>query len=262
MWLWGCLTPHPPIIVPDVGRGREQESKATVQGMQELADRTRDAVPDTAVILTPHHRLGKGLHCIVGDSFAGDLAQFGAPEAGINAECSPGVARRIHQTVGEAGLPVSWEEKPRQPLDHAAIIPLYYFQKGWKQLPKLVLANPLGLNPEEAFQAGKALAPIGETSSLALIASGDLSHRLTYSAPAGFSPVGKQFDEAVCQAIRDTSPDPLFRLSTHQLEEAAECGLRSVLMLLGLAQGLGETMELLSYEGPFGVGYCTALWKR
>ena len=42
------------------------------------------------------------------------------------------------------------------------------------------------------------------------------------------------------------------------MEEAAECGYRSILMLLGVFEGLEIETEVLSYEGPFGVGYAVA----
>jgi len=48
-------------------------------------------------------------------------------------------------------------------------------------------------------------------------------------------------------------------LSEDQIESAGECGLRSALAFLGMAEG--EPIRLFTYEGPFGVGYCTALWE-
>jgi hypothetical protein len=38
-WSWAALTPHPPIIVPEVGGGRETDASATVAGIDELAKR-------------------------------------------------------------------------------------------------------------------------------------------------------------------------------------------------------------------------------
>lgn len=90
------------------------------------------------------------------------------------------------------------------------------------------------------------------------MASGDLSHRLIPGAPAGYSPSGRVFDDAVLRSLETSSSEPLERLSPDVLEEAGECGLRSVLTLLGFVGG--DPIKTLSYEGPFGVGYATALW--
>jgi aromatic ring-opening dioxygenase LigB subunit len=92
----------------------------------------------------------------------------------------------------------------------------------------------------------------------ALIASGDLSHCLSQDAPGGFTPQGAIHDQAAQKALEISSPEPLFALSTSQIEQAGECGLRSLLVFLGLVRG--EPIETLSYEAPFGVGYCTAFW--
>ncbi len=85
-----------------------------------------------------------------------------------------------------------------------------------------------------------------------------LGDRLIPGAPAGYSPSGRIFDEAVLRSLETSSPAPLERLSPEVLEDAGECGLRSVLVLLGFAGG--DPLKTLSYEGPFGVGYATALW--
>jgi len=45
--------------------------------------------------------------------------------------------------------------------------------------------------------------------------------------------------------------------------EAGECGLRSFCFLLGIleASGISWQPEILSYEGPFGVGYLVVNFK-
>ena len=39
------------------------------------------------------------------------------------------------------------------------------------------------------------------------------------------------------------------------IAEAGECGLKSIVILLGILDGINYKPRLLSYEGPFGVGY-------
>ena len=46
------------------------------------------------------------------------------------------------------------------------------------------------------------------------------------------------------------------------IEEAGECGIRSLYILLGDMEGNSIQGELLSYEGPFGVGYGVMKFKQ
>jgi AmmeMemoRadiSam system protein A len=88
-----------------------------------------------------------------------------------------------------------------------------------------------------------------------LIASGDLSHRLTPDAPYGFRPGGPVFDRLVIDALREQDWNRIEGLDPDLVEEAGECGLRPLAILLGAARTAGLTSQVLSYEGPFGVGY-------
>jgi aromatic ring-opening dioxygenase LigB subunit len=91
------------------------------------------------------------------------------------------------------------------------------------------------------------------------VASGDLSHALTHDAPAPYDPRGKLFDDEIVQQLGIGDFAALGRIDPLLLEGAAECGLRSFLALGGF---LGDDAlvdpEILSYEGPFGVGYLVA----
>jgi MEMO1 family protein len=88
-----------------------------------------------------------------------------------------------------------------------------------------------------------------------LIASGDLSHRLTPDAPYGYRPEGPVFDRTVIDSLRGREWQRIEGLDPDLIEEAGECGLRPLGILLGAARAAGLTSEVLSYEGPFGVGY-------
>ena len=91
--------------------------------------------------------------------------------------------------------------------------------------------------------------------SAILIASGDLSHRLTPDAPYGFRPQGPLFDRLVIDALRSRAWEQIEALDPDLVEEAGECGLRPLAILLGAARAANLNSEVLSYEGPFGVGY-------
>ena len=91
-----------------------------------------------------------------------------------------------------------------------------------------------------------------------LIASGDLSHRLHPGAPAGYSPRGKEFDQNIQESLEKLDADLLLQLPEDLIEDAGECGLRPIVMLLGAVSDFAAESYIYSYEGPFGVGYLVA----
>jgi AmmeMemoRadiSam system protein A len=93
---------------------------------------------------------------------------------------------------------------------------------------------------------------------VAFIASGDLSHRLIPGAPAGYNPKAIDFDAKIEEIFDTGSFDELSRLEPALVEAAGECGLRSIYALAGAFNGLEIRTKILSYEGPFGVGYMVA----
>lgn len=256
MWLWKCLTPHPPIIVHEVGKGREAVSEKTVNAMKTLSRILIDNEPDLLFILTPHHHYHRGLHVIAGEQYNGNLAMFGAPEIEISLEGSLQAGDRLISHLQDF-VPVTIEKQREVVLDHASIVPLTFLLQSWVKKPRLLIANPIGLSPEEALQTGYALQELEDgNTTWGLLASGDLSHRLTSDAPAGFHPDGSKFDSMVVRALNTNNPELLLKLPDKFIENAGECGLRSALIFLGV--NIKVPPRVLSYEGPFGVGYCVS----
>ena len=97
--------------------------------------------------------------------------------------------------------------------------------------------------------------------SAVFIASGDMSHKLKDDGPYGYNEEGPKFDTLVCEIFKRNKLELLFGLEDDMVDGAAECGLRSFMMLAGALDGTNHTGELLSYEGPFGVGYAVAAFE-
>ncbi|MBP2645192.1 MAG: Extradiol ring-cleavage dioxygenase class protein subunit [Firmicutes bacterium] len=141
-------------------------------------------------------------------------------------------------------------------LDHGAMVPLYYLHEaGFRG--QLVHVTVGFLPYEEMYTFGKAVqAAIGLVDKkVAVIASGDLSHRLTPEAPAGYSPRGTEFDKLLLEKIVAMDAKAILNMDAELVEEAGECGLRPSAFMMGVLGGLHSKVKMLSYEGPFGVGY-------
>lgn len=112
---------------------------------------------------------------------------------------------------------------------------------------------------EEGRKTYKSSAPDGK---IALIASGDLSHCLKKDGPYGFHPQGPKFDEALIDYLKKKDVDGILKLD-EDYPEAGECGLRSICFILGMLEEskINYEAQVLSYEGPWGVGYLVANFK-
>ena len=269
-WVWAALMPHPPILVPEVGRGRENEARETLKGLELLVESLRDQRPDVLLVLSPHQPYAPGaLFLNSAGRAAGTLAPFGAPSVTIGIACPGELYRAAADRLSALGTRIREGSRPDLTSDQGTLVPLYFLRQAWGQdgeslpenLPPTLLASPIGLTPGEAFSLGERLALFDDSLRWGLLASGDLSHRLTPDAPAGYSPEGRVFDAAVLEALRSADAGPLISLSPETLKAAGECGLRSVMTMLGLAGAVRGAIRVFSYEGPFGVGYCSALWE-
>lgn len=263
-WSWAALMPHPPIIVPEVGHGRENEASATLSGTKQLCDavrkRNQASLPEALLLLSPHQPYRPGvIYLNSAPQSQGNLVRFGAPKVGSTLHTPLKELQDLTVAFSKAGIPFVSDAAPDITADHATLVPLHFLEATFPEgkLPPVILANPSGLSLDKAVELGKFLRGYTENKRWALLASGDLSHRLTPGAPSGHHPDGEVFDKAVVEALKKGDPSILTSLTPSVLKNAGECGLRPSLILLGLCQ---TPLEVFSYEGPFGVGYCNAFW--
>jgi AmmeMemoRadiSam system protein A len=107
---------------------------------------------------------------------------------------------------------------------------------------------------------GQVISNAVETTGrrVVLIASSDLSHKLNKDAPYGFAAEGPEFDSIFTKALAKGDFFSLFKIPDDLRSRAGECGYNSLMILAGSFDRLNIDSELLSYEGPFGVGYAVA----
>jgi MEMO1 family protein len=261
--IYTALVPHPPILIPAVGGEESARVRTTHEAMERLAAEVVGLKPDAIVIISPHGPVFQdaiAVHML--PEIKGDLGAFGAPEVAFALPVEQDLGALVIDSAQRAGVPMApvTEERAEawnaQTLDHGTMVPLYYLDKaGWKG-PILPIAMGM-LPPLQLYAFGRALqeAIDRHDRSIAVLASGDLSHRLTPDAPAGYHPQGKEFDREIVEALGRGDMTHLFKLEPERCEQAGECGLRPLMMLAGTLDGIQVKPEVLSYEGPFGVGY-------
>ncbi len=264
--LVGCFaTPHPPIIVPEVGGTELENAQATVRAMEVVRRKAASLHPDTIVLLSPHARLLRSrMGVSLAAAYEGTLGYFGAPEVAVEVDADEILARTIFERASESDIPVAATCSPEDTvdLDHGSMVPLVYVLGEMKRPCRLVLLSFSLLDLQEHVRFGETVGEVilEAKERILYVASSDLSHRLLPGAPAGFDSRGSRFDKLVADYFAAGDWRGLLTIDPDVAEAAGECGYRSLAVLSGVvaaaqAAGAETRNELLSYEGPFGVGY-------
>jgi MEMO1 family protein len=252
------IAPHPPVMVPEVGGRMAEAVEGSVEAMRELTDRVIRSGADTVVLVSPHAPLEARAFVAYGQPrLRGDFANFRAPQATIDAQLDAELLEAVKSVAADEGFRVVVLKGYE--LDHGTAVPLYFLQRhGWTG--RVVALGYSFLPDEDHLRFGRVVrrAADGLGRRVAFVASGDLSHRLKPEAPAGYNPDAHLFDQEVVGAVRDSAPDRIVNISQDLRRLAGECGYRSMLVSLGVADGLETSCEVLHYEAPFGVGYLVA----
>ncbi len=266
MSLVGCfVTPHPAIIIPEVGGAELAHVEATVKAMRAVGEEAKRLRPDTIVLLSPHSPLARSQMGIsLASSYRGSLAYFRAPQVTLAADADQELAKAIIDESAAHGIPTVVTASPAEvvDLDHGAMVPLYYVMEGLGRSAKLVLLSFSYLSLEEHVRFGQAVGRVmlASRARIVYVASADLSHRLLPGAPAGYDPRAPEFDNAVAGTFARGDWEALMSIDAGLVHAAGECGYRSLAVLAGVVDSVESSggsfkNHLLSYEGPFGVGY-------
>ena len=262
-WIWSALMPHPPVLLHEIGKGREKEAEKTLNGIERITEFVKEKKPELLFVLSPHQPYAPGaLFVNSAEEYHGTFALFGAPY--VRLDMLSAEKDDFCEYLKSSGIPVYKKIFEDLTRDQGSMVPLYFLKRVWGELPPVIISSPIGLTPKQAFIMGQSIAKFQSDKNLALLASGDLSHRLTADAPAGYEPDhAPVFEAAVEEALKTSSPEPILTLDGDVVERAGECGLRSVMTMLGLVQGMPDSeIQIFSHEWPFGVGYCNALWRN
>lgn len=266
--LAGYLSPHPPIIVDDIGGGEEKKAIKTIEGMKKLAIDIKNKAPSTIIVITPHGPLfTDAISISVDKDLNGDFGKFGYWDIKFNLTNNVKLAYKIIKKSLQANIQVAQindefakDYQVENKLDHGMLVPLYFVDKEYKNYEVIHITYGM-LSPKELYRFGKVVKQALEEvdGDAVVIASGDLSHKLSDSGPYSYSPYGKEFDQKIVKILESGDMEGLVTFDLALGDKAGECGLRSLMILAGTLDGLKVQSKVLSYEGPFGVGYCTAI---
>ena len=256
-----CMLPHPPLIVPAVGRGEERNIQKTIDAYHEAARRIAACRPETIVLISPHQVMyADYFHISSGEGAYGDFGQFRAPGEQMKVFYDTAFVKKLCTLAEEKDLPAGTLGQHDRKLDHGTMVPLYFVNQYWTDY-QLVRVGLSGLPLIRHYELGQCIQETANALNrkVVIIASGDLSHRLKEDGPYGYQKEGPAYDARIMDVMGRGDFGRLLEFSEDFCEKAGECGHRSFTIMAGALDKMKVTAEKLSYEGPFGVGYgiCT-----
>ncbi|HIV39668.1 MAG TPA: AmmeMemoRadiSam system protein A [Candidatus Blautia stercorigallinarum] len=257
----GIMVPHPPLIIPEVGRGREKEIQTTIDAYHSAARKLASWQPDTVMVLSPHSVMYMDyFHISPGTVAEGDFGQFGAPQVKIKVSYDTELVELLSREAQDRKIPAGTLGERDPQLDHGTMIPLWFLNHYYTDY-KVVRIGLSGQTFSSHYILGQCIQKTAGLCGrkIAVIGSGDLSHKLKAEGPYGFQKEGPEYDQRIMDVMGRGDFGQLFDFTEEFCEKAAECGHRSFVVMAGALDGLEVKAEELSHQGTFGVGYgvCT-----
>ena len=255
--LAGFMVPHPPMIVPQVGRGSEEQVRETIRAYERVAADIAALRPETIIISSPHAVMYSDyFHISPGKHAKGSFAQFGARGVSFDEDYDEELVAALELLAAEAEFPAGTLGECDRQLDHGTMVPLYFIRQKYQNF-RLVRIGLSGLPLTDHYKLGQMIKEaVRLTGRRAVyVASGDLSHKLQSYGPYGFAPEGPEYDKRIMDVCGRAAFGELFDFEETFCEKAAECGHRSFVMMAGAFDGETIEAKVLSHEDVTGVGY-------
>jgi len=251
------MVPHPPMIVPAIGKGSEKQIQETIDAYNRVADEIASLKPETIIITSPHSIMYSDyLHISPGKRAKGSFERFNAPQISFEEYYDEELVDRINDIAFEANFPAGTLGERDPDLDHGTMVPLWFIREKYTG-GKIIRIGLSGLSLLDHYRLGqmiqRAVDEIGR--KVVFVASGDLSHKLQDYGPYGFSKEGPVYDKRIMDVAGRAAFEELFDFKEDFCEKAAECGHRSFVIMAGALDGKAIDAKVYSHQDVTGVGY-------
>ena len=257
----GFMVPHPPMIVPAVGRGSEAQVAETTAAYERVADEIAALAPETIIITSPHSVMyADYFHISPGDTARGSFEGFRAPGVEFDEAYDAELVGEICRLADEEDFPAGTLGERDKELDHGTMVPLWFIRNRYRD-GKIIRIGLSGLPLIDHYRLGMIIRQAVQNTGrrVVMIASGDLSHKLKEYGPYGFVQEGPVYDEQIMDVMGRAAFGELLDFDSSFCDKAAECGHRSFVIMGGAFDGTRVKAEKLSHQDVTGVGYgiCT-----
>ena len=251
------MVPHPPMIIPEIGKGSEKQVSKTIEAYESVAAKIAKIKPETIIITSPHSIMYSDyFHISPGAGADGNFKRFGAKEVAFSEYYDEELRDRICQLADEKDFPAGTMGEREPELDHGTMVPLWFIRQKYKD-GKIIRIGLSGCGLLEHYRLGEIIKQAVEdcNRNVVFVASGDLSHKLKEYGPYGYAKEGPEYDEKIMDVAKRAAFGEMLEFSEELCDKAAECGHRSFVIMAGALDGQSVIAKVYSHEDVTGVGY-------
>lgn len=257
------LLPHSPLLIPEIARANHSFFQKTTEAYKIIAEKLKEEKIETLIIISPHASLKKDSFQInVAPEMEINLKDFGFIAAKKNFQGDAVIADKIKDLL-EKDFPIVICSEAI--MDYGSAIPVQLLNSFGFSSKIIIISAASELEKELQLKFGSALGEVINKSekNIAILASGDLSHRLEKKSPGGYSPKASKFDNKIIEILSDENKaiEEILNIDNKITKETAECALSPITILLGCLKEKKFTSYILAYQTEFGVGYLSVDFK-
>jgi MEMO1 family protein len=257
MLISSYFVPHSPLLVPRIAKNNAGALSQTTASFQKIIDQLIIDKPDSLIILSSHAQVDSDTFNLnLTHEYKIDLSEFG--DLTTKQTWRPDVPT-INHLAYELSKVYDTNLHTQETLDYGSAIPLLLLTEKLPSI-RIVPITFSQLPLPEFYRLGISLEK--ELSVLnkkfVIIATGDLSHRLTKESPSGFSKQAVSYDAMLKRTIEQLSFNELLYVKERLLRDVGQCSIRSLLILAGAMSNKNVIATNLSYENSLGIGYLTS----
>ena len=257
MIVLGAVLPHPPILLPQIGKGRETEAQATLDAYNIVAARLRELAVQRLLMISTHGIVTLQRYHILGSALSGDLERFQANLLTFERDVDTDMVAAIQSAADAHGVPLTptkhWEQS-----DHSVGVPLRLL--GDAVPAQIAIVSISFRPPQDHYEFGRCIANAlsGFPEPTAIIASGDAVHTLTEDSSYGLHPRAAEVQEQYETSLANWDHDALIGIDESLRRDVDESVISPTLILMGALPGIKLHPRILASEHPWGVGYVSA----
>ena len=256
------MVPHPPLIIPSIGKGEEKKVQKTIDAYYKVAKKIKELKPDTIIITSPHSpSYIDFFHISDGNKASGNFNNFNSSEE-ISVTYDVELRNKIIEIAKEELFPAGTEGERDSELDHGTMVPIYFINKEYQDYQCLRIGIT-DLPLRDHYQLGKIIQKATDilNKKVLIVASGDLSHKLQEYGPYGYIEEGPIYDKKIMNTMQNADFKELIEYDNKFLEKAAVCGHQSFSIMAGTLDKKEVETKIYSHEDITGVGYGIAYFK-